>query len=306
MEATVVVPNSLTSVREVDETAVAQVRRFNRTVTRRIGALDEEYLARGRPLVASRVLWEAGTAGVDIRTLRTRLGLDSGYLSRILRSLEQEGLVEVVPDPDDGRARRVVRTAAGQAEFDAMEDLSDALAWSMLDPLDDDQRRELLTAMVTVDRLLTRGLIRVDVEDPHSADAGACLDAYFAEIDRRFESGFSFDAAEPFDVSDMVEPEGLLLVARLDGRPVGCGALHFFPDGVADVKRMWVDGSVRGLGLGRRLMDDLEAEARRHGVRLLRLETNRALVEAIAMYHATGFVEVEPFNDEVHADHCLE
>jgi DNA-binding MarR family transcriptional regulator/N-acetylglutamate synthase-like GNAT family acetyltransferase len=279
------------------------VRRFNRTVTRRVGALDEEYLARGRPLAASRLLWETGADGRDVRGLRARLGLDSGYLSRLLRSLEQDGLVEVVPDPDDGRVRRVRRTAAGQAEVDAMEGLSDELAWSMLAPLDDDQRRQLLDAMATVDRLLTRGLIEVAVEDPHSADAGACLDAYFAEIDDRFETGFAFDAAEPFDVSDMVEPEGLLLVARLDGRPVGCGALHFFPDGVADVKRMWVDPAARGLGLGRRLMDDLEAEARRHGVRLLRLETNRSLVEAIAMYHATGFVEVEPFNDEVHAHH---
>jgi DNA-binding MarR family transcriptional regulator/GNAT superfamily N-acetyltransferase len=282
---------------------VATVRRFNRTVTRRVGALDEEYLARGRPLAASRVLYELGEDGMDIRSLRARLGLDSGYLSRLLRSLEQDDLVEVVVDPGDGRARQVVRTRAGQAEFDVMEGLSNDLAWSLLDPLDEDHRRRLLDAMTTVDRLLTRGLIEVVVEDPHTADASACLEAYFAEIDQRFETGFDFDRAEPFDVADMVEPEGLLLLARLDGRPVGCGALHLFPGGVADVKRMWVDPSARGLGLGRRLLDDLEAEARRRGVTRLRLETNRSLVEAIAMYHATGYTEVEPFNDEVHAHH---
>ena len=287
----------------MDATAIAQVRRFNRTVTQRVGALDEEYLARGRPLAASRVLWEVGEDGLDVRALRARLGLDSGYLSRLLRSLEQEGLVSVVPDEADGRVRRVERTAAGRAEFEAMEAMSDELAWSFLAPLDEDARRRLVDAMSTVDRLLTRGMIDVAVEDPHTADARACLDAYFAEIDERFESGFSFDAAEPFDVADMAEPEGLLLLARLPDRPVGCGALHFFPDGVADVKRMWVSPATRRLGLGRRLLSELEAHARAHGVTLLRLETNRSLAEAIALYHSSGFTEVDPFNDEVHAHH---
>ncbi len=287
----------------MDSTAIAQVRRFNRTVTRRVGALDEEYLSRGRPLAASRLLWEVGDDGLDVRSLRSRLGLDSGYLSRLLRSLEQEGLVTVLPDEVDGRVRRVTRTPAGQVEFEAMEDMSDALAWSMLSSLDDDGRGQLLEAMTTVDRLLTRGLVEVTVEDPRTANAAACLQAYFAEIDRRFDSGFDLARAEPFDVDDMVEPEGLLLVARLADEPIGCGALHFFPDGVADVKRMWVSPDARGLGLGRRLLTELEDEARAHGVTLLRLETNRSLVEAIALYRAAGFTEVDPFNDEVHAHH---
>ncbi len=287
----------------MDSTAIAQVRRFNRTVTRRVGALDEEYLSRGRPLAASRLLWEVGDDGLDVGALRSPLGLDSGYLSRLLRSLEQEGLVTVLPDEVDGRVRRVTRTPAGQVEFEAMEDMSDALAWSMLSSLDDDGRGQLLEAMTTVDRLLTRGLVEVTVEDPRTADAAACLQAYFAEIDRRFDSGFDLARAEPFDVDDMVEPEGLLLLARLDDRPVGCGALHFFPGGVADVKRMWIDPSARGLGLGRRMLAELERQALAHGVTLLRLETNRRLVEAIALYHATGFAEVEAFNAETHADH---
>ena len=282
---------------------MAQVRRFNRTVTRRIGALDEEYLALGRPLAASRVLWEVGDGGLDVRSLRSRLGLDSGYLSRLLRSLEEEGLVSVEPDPSDGRVRRVERTAAGQAEYQAMEAASDQLAWSFLAPLDEAARGRLLDAMATVDRLLTRGLVEIVVEDPHSDEADACLRAYFTELDERFETGFDLDLAESFDVADMVEPEGLLLLARLDGGSVGCGALHFFDGGVADIKRMWVDPAARGLGLGRRLLAELEAHARSHGVTLLRLETNRSLVEAIAMYHAGGFVEVEAFNDEVHAHH---
>lgn len=287
----------------MDEGAVRTVRRFNRTVTQRIGVLEDEYLARGRPLAASRVLWEVGDDGEGVRSLRARLGLDSGYLSRLLRALEQDGLVTVEPDPADGRVRTVRRTPAGQAEFQVMEGLSDDLAWSLLAPLDPAHRQDLLGAMATVERLVTAGLVEVGVEDPHGADATACLQAYFTEIDERFETGFDLEAAEPFSVEDMVEPEGLLLLARLHGEPVGCGALHFFAGAVADVKRMWVAPTARGLGLGRRLLGELEDEARRRGVQLLRLETNRALVEAIGLYRAVGFVEVDAFNAEPHGDH---
>ena len=287
----------------MDEVAVGLVRRFNRTVTQRIGVLDDEYLARGRPLAASRVLWEVGVDGLDVRSLRARLGLDSGYLSRLLRSLEQEGLITVTPDEADGRVRMVRHTDAGRAEFLVMEALSDDLAWSMLDPLGADDRQALVAAMATVDRLLRLGQVAIAAEDPHSPEADACLRAYFAEIDERFESGFDFDAAEPFAVDDMVEPEGVLLLARIGERPVACGALHFFPDAVADVKRMWVDPAARGLGLGRRMLVELEALARSRGVTLLRLETNRSLVEAVGLYRALGYEEVDPFNDEVHAHH---
>ena len=287
----------------MDEAAVRQVRRFNRTVTQRIGVLDDEYLARGRPLAASRVLWEVGAEGLDVRALRDRLGLDSGYLSRLLRSLEQEGLVTVTPDAADGRVRTVHHTDAGRDEFLVMEVLSDELAWSMLEPLGPGDRRALVDAMATVDRLLRLGQVTIAPEDPYSAEADACLRAYFAEIDERFESGYDLDAAEPFAVDDMVEPEGVLLLARVAERPVGCGALHFFPGAVADVKRMWIDSSARGLGLGRRLLVELETVARSRGVELLRLETNRSLTEAIALYRSLGYEEVDPFNDEVHAHH---
>ena len=287
----------------MDEAAVGQVRRFNRTVTQRIGVLDDEYLARGRPLAASRILWEVGADGVDVRSLRARLGLDSGYLSRLLRSLEKEGLVTVTRYEGDGRVRMVRHSDAGRAEFLVLEALSDDLAWSMLDPLGADDRQALVDAMATVDRLLRLGLVAVAPEDPRSAEADACLRAYFAEIDERFETGYDLDAAEPFAVDDMVEPEGVLLLARMGERPVGCGALHFFPDGVADVKRMWVDPAARGLGLGRRMLIELETLARTRGVALLRLETNRSLIEAVGLYRSLGYEEVDPFNDEVHAHH---
>src|SRR6058998_3683051 len=105
---------------------VEQVRRFNRTVTQRIGALDEGFLGRARPLGASRVLWEIPPEGADVRELRGRLGLDSGYLSRLLGRLADEGLVSVTPDRSDNRVRRVRPTAKGRRERAALDTDNDA------------------------------------------------------------------------------------------------------------------------------------------------------------------------------------
>src|SRR5689334_21821128 len=119
----------------MDAEAVAAVRSFNRTVTQRVGALIEDYLARSRPLGASRVLWEIGDAGGDVRTVRSRLGLDSGYLSRLLRRLEADGLVAVEEDPADRRVRSLRLTEQGRAERADLDRLSDELARTLLDPL---------------------------------------------------------------------------------------------------------------------------------------------------------------------------
>jgi DNA-binding MarR family transcriptional regulator len=281
----------------------AQVRAFNRVVTRRIGALQSEYLARGRPLGASRALWEIGAGHGDLRALRARMGLDAGYVTRLVQSLERDGLVAVGPHAADRRVRAVRLTAAGEAELAELDRASDELADSMLAPLNDRQRERLVDAMATVERLLTAGLVEVAPEDPAGAAAQACLAAYFAEIDERFEQGWDQSVGIFLEPADMAPPRGLILIARLDGEPIGCGVLWHHGAGVADAKRMWVAPRARGLGLGRRLLAELEAHARAAGVHTLRLETNRALTEAIALYRAAGYEEVEPFNDEPHAHH---
>src|SRR3954464_12177726 len=109
---------------------VEQVRRFNRTVTRRVGALDDEYLATGRPLGASRLLWEIGPGGAEVRGLRARLGLDSGHLSRLLRRLEDDGLLRVEPDATDRSVRVARLSAKGRRERDLLDRRSDALVHS--------------------------------------------------------------------------------------------------------------------------------------------------------------------------------
>ena len=285
---------------------IAQVRSFNRTVTQRVGALDEQYLARDRPLGASRVLWEIDRAGTDIRAIRSRLGLDSGYLSRLLRRLEGEGLVTVEPDPGDQRARLVRPTAAGLRERAELDRRSDELAHALLAPLSSGQRDRLVQAMGTVEQLLTAGLVEIGVTDPASDAARFCLREYFAELDSRFDAGFDPEVSIPALDHELIEPAGLLLVARLRGEPVGCGALKFHGAGPAELKRMWIAPATRGLGVGRRMLAELEHHARTRGVGVVRLETNRNLREAIGLYRASGYAEVPAFNDEPYADHWFE
>jgi DNA-binding MarR family transcriptional regulator/GNAT superfamily N-acetyltransferase len=284
---------------------VELVRSFNRTVTERIGALQDEYLARGRPLGASRVLWEIGAEGVDVRALRARLGLDSGYLSRLVSALERDGLVEVGAGAADKRVRTLRLTAAGREEWRVLDADSDALASSLLAPLSAPQRARLVDAMGVVERLLTAGLVSVAVEDPASATARHCLSSYFAEIDARFEAGFDVTQAIPAGAPQLTPPAGLFLIARLRGEPIGCGGLKLHGDW-AEVKRMWIAPAARGIGVGRRMLNELELHARERGVEVLRLETNRALREAAGLYRSAGYAEVAAFNAEPYADHWFE
>lgn len=290
----------------MDTEAIKQVRRFNRTVTQRIGALNDRFMSRDRALGEARVLWEIGPDGATVRSLRTKLDLDSGYMSRILRSLEEDGMAFVEPDPDDGRVRVARLTDAGLEERAILDELSDELARSFLAPLNESQRTKLVEALGVAERLLTAGLVEFEVADPRSADARRCIDAYVEELDERFDDGFDPARSISADADELTAPDGLLLLARLRDEPIGCGALKFHDDPPAEIKRMWVDPSARGLGLGRRILVELEEHARRRNVSTVRLETNRHLTEAIHLYRSAGYVEVEPFNDEPYAHHWFE
>jgi DNA-binding MarR family transcriptional regulator/GNAT superfamily N-acetyltransferase len=285
---------------------VAEVRRFNRTVTQRSGALSDRFLARDRPLGEARVLWEIGLEGCEVRTLRSRLGLDSGQLSRILRTLEAGGLVEVTPSVVDGRIRVARLTPAGVAERGVLDERSDALAESMLAPLDERDRARLVDAMRTVQRLLNRAAVEIEVADPAGDDARACLRAYFGELNRRSNGGFDPAAGVSAAPHELRPPAGVFLIAYLRGEPVGCGGVKFHPGEPCHIKRMWVAESARGLGVGRRLLGELEDRARAAGVTVARLDTHRLLTEAIALYRSAGYVEVDRFNDEAFADHWFE
>jgi len=285
--------------------AIAQVRHFNRLVTQRVGALNDHFLARDRPLGEARLLWEIGLrdGGADVRALRGRLDLDSGYVSRLLRSLEADGLVTVTASEADRRVRVARLTPSGRRERAVLDERADDAAAALLEPLPASQRDRLVAAMREVDRLLTAGQVRIEAVDPGHEHARYSRDAYYAEIDRRFEHGFDLGQSISADGDQLRPPDGVLLVAYLHGEPVGCGALRCPPGGPGTLKRMWVADTARGLGIGRRLLAELESRAVAHGCDTVRLETNRALTEAIAMYRSAGYVEVAPFNDEPHAHH---
>jgi GNAT superfamily N-acetyltransferase len=290
----------------MDQAMVSQVRRFNRIVTQRVGALEDRFLARDRSLGEARMLWEIGPDGRDVRSLRTGLGLDSGYVSRLLRSLTAARLVTVGASEADKRIRTARLTAAGTAERAVLDERAEHRAESLLAPLTSVQRVRLVAAMADVERLMTAAMVDVASIDPSDPRAQFCLQSYVNELNRRFESGWdpsrSISAAE----AELRPPAGIFLLASLHGNPIGCGALKFHGEEPAEIKRMWVSASARGLGIGRRLLNEIEAQAALHGIATVRLETNRTLKEAIDLYRSAGYVEVAPFNDEPYAHHWFE
>jgi len=284
---------------------IAEVRSFNRVVTREIGALADRFLGRDRSLGASRLLFEIGPAGSEIRRLRARLGLDSGYASRLLRGLEAEGLIRSFASTSDARVRLVTLTPAGRKELAVLNRLSDEAAASLLNRLTGSQRTSLISAMHTVERLLLAGAVRLHLENPRSRAAQSCIARYFEELAARFEAGFDPTLSIPVAAEELTPPRGCFILATLHGEPVGCGALRCHA-ACGEIKRMWVAPSARGLGIGRRILQRLEELARRRRIPLLRLETNKALSEAQALYRSSGYREVSPFNDEPYAHHWFQ
>jgi DNA-binding MarR family transcriptional regulator/ribosomal protein S18 acetylase RimI-like enzyme len=282
---------------------VTALRRFNRYFTRRIGALDDHYLGQDRPLGEARLLFEIGD-GASLRELRTRLGLDAGYLSRMTKALEAQGMVRTGVHPDDNRLRTVELTPAGRVEVKEQNRRAGALAGGLLEGLTPAQRTELTGALATAQRLLRLASITVALVDGASPDARACLDAYAADLDARFPEGF--------DKSDLVGPaevsgeRGAFFVAYEENRPVGCGALRRLEPRVGEIKHVWVHPDARRLGLARRLLGHLEREATARGLDVVRLDTHATLAEAQAMYRACGYAEIPSYTDHVYAAHWFE
>ena len=149
-------------------------------------------------------------------------------------------------------------------------------------------------------------VVELGITDPTGPDAKHCLNAYFAELNGRFEAGFDPARTISATAEELSEPRGLLLVAHLDGRPIGCGAIKFHGTAYAEIKRMWVSPTVRRLGIGRRILQALEQLARDREMKVVRLDTHRALSEAINLYRAADYQEIDAFNDQPYAHHWFE
>jgi DNA-binding MarR family transcriptional regulator/GNAT superfamily N-acetyltransferase len=276
---------------------IERVRDFNRYYTRRLGVLSDHYLGQDRPLGEARLLFEIGD-GADLRDLRSRLGLDSGYLSRLLRALTGQGLIEVGPHPADRRVRVATLTEAGRAERRELEERSRAGVAGLLEGLTGGQRARLVEAQEVIRRLLRVAAVTITPVPDDDPDARECLRRYAGELAVRFPAGY--------DEDELVAPgrlDGTFLLAREEGRPIGCGAWHRLPSpGVAEVRHLWVGAEARGLGLGRRLLEALERDAGARGIRTVRLGTHSSLPEAIALYRSGGYREIgaysgSPYNE---------
>ncbi|MFD5316180.1 GNAT family N-acetyltransferase [Streptomyces sp. NPDC127098] len=284
---------------------VAAVRRFNRFFTRRVGVLSDRYLQRARPLGQARLLFEVASAATQ-GELRERLGLDAGQLSRMLASLESQSLVRTRPDPADRRRRAVELTARGRRELAEQNRRADEFAAGMLTGLTDDQRARLLDSLTTAERLLRLAACSVEAPaDPASAAARQCLAAYAAELDERFPEGY--DPAVLVTPAQVSGDAGVFALAHDEDRPAGCGAVRDLGEGVGELRHLWVAPHARGLGLGRRLLSELERLAADRGHRVLRLGTHPVLTEAIALYRGAGYREVPWYGpDDPYSLLCFE
>ncbi|TCD13685.1 bifunctional helix-turn-helix transcriptional regulator/GNAT family N-acetyltransferase [Oricola cellulosilytica] len=283
---------------------VARFRRFSRAVTMEVGALDTSFLGRGRPLGAARLLNAVGQGRSDVSDIRDYLGLDSGLASRLLRGLEEDGLVVTLRHSRDARRRIIELTEAGRREFAAYERLSNQRAERFLGSHPNPDA--LLEAMDLVASAIGRDNISLAETNPESTDARYCLEAYYAELARRFEEGFEVARSRDPEASDMVRPRGAFIVAESDGLPVGCVGLKGSGGQIAEVKRLWVAPCARGLGLARHLMAAAEDAALSLSITTLRLDTNKALPEAIHLYRNTGWTEIDRFNDDPYPDFFFE
>jgi DNA-binding MarR family transcriptional regulator/N-acetylglutamate synthase-like GNAT family acetyltransferase len=286
------------------EEQTATVRRFNRSYTQRIGVLEESFLGMGQPLGTMRLLFEIGSEPGTVQSLRARLGLDSGYLSRLLRQLEAEDLIEVAPDPDDRRRRVVKLTVKGRDRWAELEARSEERVRALVDPLTPRQRARLVAALADADLLVRAATVSLEETDPASGPARAAVQRYFDEIHERF--GFDSTGLDAKDAESLRPPNGVFVVAVSDGAPVACGGVQTIEPGVGEIKRMWVDGSWRGAGLGSRLLRDLEDRSRGFGHHTVRLDTNGTLTEAIAMYARAGYKAVPRYNDNPFATDFFE
>ncbi|MBL0885704.1 bifunctional helix-turn-helix transcriptional regulator/GNAT family N-acetyltransferase [Myceligenerans indicum] len=282
----------------------AVVRRFNRSYTQRIGALEDSFLGMGAPLGTMRLLFEIGFRSGTVTDLRARTGLDAGYVSRQLKRLTEDGLVVLSTDPADRRRRLVELTALGRERWNELETRSAERAQALLEPLTDRQRGRLARALAEADLLVRAALLHFETVDPLSDGARSAVGRYVTEL----ATLFPFAPGEPSerDAAELRAPSGRFVLAVDDGEPVACGGLRDLGDGVAEIKRMWVHPGWRGAGLATRLLRHLETLAAEAGHTRVRLDTNEHLEAAIALYQRAGYRQVDRYNENPDATHFFE
>lgn len=291
---------------------VDAVRAFNRFYTRRIGVLEEGYLESPFSLVQARVLYELAHRSQPTATEIARdLGLDTGYLSRILRGFARTGLVEKRPSPSDGRRRLLSLTVRGRAAFAPLDTRSRTETEAMLKNLSPTAQLRLIGAMGTITKLLgdeTDGTAPYLIRPHRPGDMGWVVQQHGVLYAQEYGWDETFEALVAEIVAGFIrrfdpKRERCWIVER-DGENVGSVFLMAHPEreGVGQLRLLLVEPSARGLGLGRRLVDECTRFARQVGYHTVTLWTNDVLVSARRIYEAAGFqlVHEEPHHSFGH------
>jgi DNA-binding MarR family transcriptional regulator/GNAT superfamily N-acetyltransferase len=283
--------------------AIRDIRRFNRDFTVRLGLLSRYRFDTKLTLAAARVLLEIGSGGPRSHSgLQRLLGIDAGYLSRIIAKLESDGLVVPQANPQDARGKLLSITSAGKAELDRVNDESDRQMAGLLDHLDDAALAELRGYLAGFERLAGRigpdGLTVKPVSAPALMPTVAGLFAEYAAglgVDLGFQDFQAELASLP---GKYAAPAGSLLCAFDRDQALGCVALRPMEEaGCCEMKRLYVIPAARGRKLGERLALAIIEEARRLGYARMRLDTLAKLEAACGLYRALGFREIPAYYD---------
>ena len=286
------------------EQEVAAVRAFNRFYTRKLGVLDQQLLKSPFSLSEARVLYElAHRDGLSAKEIGTELGLDAGYLSRIVQNFDEGGLITREPLPADRRQYRLALTGKGRQSFAKLErSMQDEVA-AMLAKLPRDGRADLVGAMAKIERLLSESggpSSSAVLREPRPGDMGWVVQSHGAFYAREygFDSSFEGLVAEiaakflaSFDAS-----RERCWIAEIDGAQVGSIFLVRHTDDIAKLRLLLVDPAGRGQGLGHRLVGECVAFAKACGYRKITLWTQSILVAARNIYEKAGFklIATEP------------
>jgi ribosomal protein S18 acetylase RimI-like enzyme/DNA-binding MarR family transcriptional regulator len=276
---------------------------------RRVLALHERLLGEpgGETRSVERILAAIGRRGSAVPALGARLALGSAELGASLRRLTRQGLARFDERRHRGeRARFVTLTRAGAARLRRIDVREEARARQLAASRSNAEIGQLTRAMVQIERFLCRSRIVIAPEDPASGAARWCFAQYFDELAARFPGGFDRNAGGGTVREEFLPPRGRLLIARLDGDPVGCGAVRAWAPGIVEIKRMWVAPEARGLGIGGELLEALERLARRRRARAIRLDTHATLTEALRLYRRAGYRRIARYNDNPYAQRWFE
>jgi DNA-binding MarR family transcriptional regulator/GNAT superfamily N-acetyltransferase len=279
---------------------IAALRAFNRFYTSKLGVLDQRLLKSPFSLSEARVLYElAHRVDSAAKQIGIELGLDPGYLSRIVQKFDEDGLITRKPLPSDRRQYRLGLTAKGRQAFAKLERSSRDDVADMLATLPHGERGQLIAAMAMIERLLGSSGVSAPpatLRDPRPGDMGWVVQSHGALYAGEYGFDSSFEAlvaeiAAKFLTSFDASRERCW-IADIDGAPVGSVFLVRHGDDVAKLRMLLVDPAGRGQGLGRRLVAECIAFAQACGYRKITLWTQSILVAARKIYQDAGFVLV--------------